>query len=793
MRKKHLLLTVYLTTLFVSTNLFAQVITDLIQPLRLKSGEKKSILISDIFYSENYNVHFTENKFVKLNYFPSEKKLVLQPDSNFTGVTSLEFILNNQNYSIPVFCKKESKVHFRFSPKKKYEKISVFGNFNDWNRHQYYMKPAGKGVYSVTVPIEPGSYQYKFFADGIELTDPKNPDSVSNGMGSYNSLLTVSSADTTREFLAQLSFKQKRDSAVLKFYYYSGIGLKPSDKNISAFLENRNISQSLKFNKQKIIIALPLNALRGLKRVRLVANYGSGITNFQTVFLLNGAPLKSTDDFSDWHKSIIYSLLIDRFYDGDKTNSIPIIHDSLSQKTNYMGGDFEGIIKKLQAGYFDSLGINTLWISPVYDNPNKAYREFPKPHRWTTGYHGYWPVNSFATDEHFGSIEQLKLLVKTAHKHGLKVLLDFVSHHVHKQNPIFEKHRDWFGSLYLPDGSMNIRQWDSHRLTTWFEPYLPSFDFIDSDVAVSFMTDNALWWIRITGADGFRHDAVKHVPNKFWRKLTSRLKASGLNNLYQIGETFGSYNLVSSYVNNGQLDAQFNFNLYNVAQAVFLDSSESFQSLNNELKKSFSIYGVNNLMGNIMDSHDKNRYMAYADGDIKLEQWDATELGWKNPPVVNHPSSYKKAELYYSYLLTVPGIPVIYYGSEFGMTGASDPDNRRMMRFGNQLNKYEKEMLKTVRTIVKLRRTHSALNFGDFLPVLIKHNVYAYLRSDLNERILVVLNKSNTKKESVEITLPEFIRGTSIRNLINGEEYKIRNNEISLKLNPLASKFYIIK
>ena len=211
----------------------------------------------------------------------------------------------------------------------------------------------------------------------------------------------------------------------------------------------------------------------------------------QTVFLLNGSPLKSTDKIFNWHDAIIYSLMIDRFYDGDKSNSIPIIHDSLSMKANYNGGDFAGIIKKLEAGYFDSLGVNVLWISPVYDNPNKAFRESPKPHRWTTGYHGYWPVNSFGTDEHFGTMEQLREIVQTAHKHNIKILLDFVSHHVHKENPLFKQHKDWFGSLYLPDGSLNIRQWDSHRLTTWFEPYLPSFDFLHSDDAINFITNNA--------------------------------------------------------------------------------------------------------------------------------------------------------------------------------------------------------------------------------------------------------------------------------------------------------------
>src|SRR5690606_30180448 len=125
------------------------------------------------------------------------------------------------------------------------------------------------------------------------------------------------------------------------------------------------------------------------------------------------------------------------------------------------------------------------------------------------------------------------------------------------------------------------------------------------------MTDNAVWWLKETGADGFRHDAVKHVPNEFWRLLTKKIKKefSGRKTYYQIGETFGSYELVSSYVNNGQLDAQFNFILYDTAIPTFAGTASSFTSLDQQMQKTFDVYGVNHLMGNVIDSHDKVRFM----------------------------------------------------------------------------------------------------------------------------------------------------------------------------------------
>ena len=142
---------------------------------------------------------------------------------------------------------------------------------------------------------------------------------------------------------------------------------------------------------------------------------------------------------------------------------------------------------------------------------------------------------------------------------------------------------DWFGQLELPDGRLNLRFWDEFRLTTWFEPYLPSFDYLGSEEALEEMTDVAVWWLNETGADGYRHDAVKHVPNKFWRRLNEKIKEQVASNrelpVYQIGETFGSYELISSYVNNGQLNSQFNFNLYDVALPTFIRDEASFSGL----------------------------------------------------------------------------------------------------------------------------------------------------------------------------------------------------------------------
>ena len=212
-------------------------------------------------------------------------------------------------------------------------------------------------------------------------------------------------------------------------------------------------------------------------------------------------------------------------------------------------------------------------MSPLVQNPMTAYQEYPAPHRYYSGYHGYWPVHLTQVDTHFGTSNELKTLVNKAHDNNMNVLLDFVSNHVHQESEIWQKHPEWFSPLELPDHRKNIRLWDEQRLTTWFDTFLPSIDHEQIPVS-NMLIDTALYWLNTYQLDGFRHDAVKHIHNIFWQMLTKRLKKEVIlpqkRNLYQIGETFGSRELIGSYISTGQLDAQFDFNLYFDARAVLL-------------------------------------------------------------------------------------------------------------------------------------------------------------------------------------------------------------------------------
>ena len=774
----------------------SQSIKDLIQPINILQDQPTTILLSDIFYSEKYDAVFTSSKSIKVSFDSKKNEVSFLPNADFSGMELVSFRLNNKEYQIPVKLVRSKKYLFSYKPTAGEKQVNLFGQFNSWDRQGLTMTDGnGDGTLEVEIPLDPGRYEYKFFIDGKEVVDPANPVKVSNGMGDFNSVRVIEESVKDKMFLHILESEKSKNNLKLKFYFENvdRSNLVSKESLITLFDNQKFPPELVQINGREITLTLKDEMLKGNHSVRIAVNRMGTTSNIQTI-QLNEGEIVGNSDYQTLNDNIIYSLMIDRFSNGDTSNDNPIKHDSLLKPANYQGGDLKGLINKVEEGYFEKLGVNAFWISPIIDNTNNAYREYPAPHRWYTGYHGYWPVSSTKVEEHFGDMKLVKEFIDLAHKNNSKVFLDYVAHHVHKEHWMWKDHRDWFGTYELPNGRLNLRLWDEYRLTTWFEPYMPSFDYTSSYEALEFMTDNAVWWLKVTKADGFRHDAVKHVPNEYWRMLTKKIKLNievpKNKDIYQIGETFGGIDLIASYVNNGQLNAQFNFNLYDVAIPTFLDEKTSFKLLDYQMQKSFQIFGYNNLMGNIMDSHDKIRYMAYADGDLQINDGKASEVAWNDPPKVDNPKSYDKLKLHLAYLLTIPGIPIIYYGDEIGMTGASDPDNRRMMRFDNEINDHEKQTLADVSKLIHIRRDHSALRYGDFLTLQADENIYAYLRSDMNERILTVINKS-PDANSIEFQLPTVYKLSKAIDLISGKEYEIKSGKIIINVNPTG--YLIVK
>ncbi|MCB0283376.1 MAG: alpha-glucosidase C-terminal domain-containing protein [Calditrichaeota bacterium] len=795
MKPLKLFLAIIFSSLLITCNTSLKPeIYDLIKTLRLTAGQTDTLMISDLWFAPDYDVAFIENPDLNLSYNASSGEIIVSADSAFQGMTLQKFTYINKEYAFPVKVNNLTAQTFKYKLKNKEESVRVIGSFNSWNRLNSPMTDAdGDGVYEKTFMLDNGRYEYKFYIDGNEIIDPANKEKVLNNFGQYNSLLVINNSSVERELIPN-GYQRRAKTITFKWLYNSQAKDTIDISDIIALQDNQVIAPeniSIKNN----LLSLEINSENVSPNcvIRMVVANNNFYTAESRVYLNNGEIADQSENKS-WRDAIVYSLIIDRFYDGDKSNTQKVNNPELKDKANYYGGDIRGIIEKLDTGYFDNLNVNVIWVSPVNQNPFEAYREYPEPRELYAGYHGYWPIEPEKVDVRFGDMGLLRDMVDKAHQKGMKVMLDFVSNHVHEQHPYYKEHPDWFGSVNLPDGRKNIRFWDEYRLTTWFEPYLPSFDYLASEEALNTVTDNAVWWLKESNADGFRQDAVKHVPNKFWRTLTKKIKEEieipENRKIYQIGETFGSYDLISSYVNNGQLDGQFNFNLYETALSAFSNPDVSFKVLDIEMAKTHDVYGMYHLMGNLMDSHDKARFMAIVEGDTDPDKGE--NIPWNNPPKVDDPDSYKKAQLYITYMMTIPGVPFVYYGDEFGMTGANDPDNRRPMRFGDQLSENEKQMLKSVQKIIKLRKDNSALRYGDFRSIYADKNVYAYLRADMLQKVLIVLNKSS-EETVVDLKLPVEYNFKSMIPLYGVKRYSLISNILNADIPAYGALVMLLK
>ncbi len=592
--------------------------------------------------------------------------------------------------------------------------------------------------WKIDLYLAPGQYQYIFEIDGKETLDPINSKQVSNGMGGLNSLIIIENSGSQPKIETKsFSSKQILINAV-------------NTTNLTALWQNQEI-ENVSINEENSVYSISIpNAAKSIKRsfIRLLGYNASKTSNDLLIPLEYGKVLNNIKNIerTDREASILYFMIVDRFKDSNPTNNHPLNVTEVHPKADFHGGDISGVTQKIKDGYFESLGVSTIWLSPIVQNPEGKYGLYPSPKTEFSAYHGYWPISFNKIDYRFGTPEDLHELVKTAHANNMNVLLDFVANHVHEEHPIIKEHPEWATNLYLPDGSLNTERWDDHRLTTWFDTFLPTLDLTNPEIT-HILTDSAVFWINEYDLDGFRHDATKHIPEYFWRTLTKKIKEQVIvarnKQVFQIGETYGSRELTASYINSGELDAQFDFNLYDAAFQAFANPTTSFTSLSTALNESEKYYGSHHLMGNISGNQDKPRFMAMADGSIRFDE-DSKHAGWNREIKVVDTTAYQKLSAFMAFNLTIPGIPVIYYGDEIGMTGGNDPDNRRMMRFKNH-NLNEEKTLNTIKKLSKFRRSNLALIYGDLNLIDVTDSTMVYSRNYFDKVTYVALNKSSSE------------------------------------------------
>lgn len=206
----------------------------------------------------------------------------------------------------------------------------------------------------------------------------------------------------------------------------------------------------------------------------------------------------------DIHNEVFYQILVDRFNNGDAKIQGEI---DIDDPHNYHGGDFQGIINKLDD--LQDIGITTISLSPIMDNKEK-------------GYHGFWITDFYQVNPQFGTMEDFERLVSEVHQRDMKIVIDFVFNYAADTNPLTNDpdKEDWW--LGTPAS-------DDERLSETVQ-----LDLTDPDAA-DYMLDAAIYWESETDIDGFKLPNVDLAPEAFIKDLTAALKENRPD-FYLIGD-----------------------------------------------------------------------------------------------------------------------------------------------------------------------------------------------------------------------------------------------------------------
>ncbi len=467
-----------------------------------------------------------------------------------------------------------------------------------------------------------------------------------------------------------------------------------------------------------------------------------------------------------WEDAVMYFALVDRFNDSDSSND-PV--SGVDPAAQYMGGDWVGVEQKLT--YLQDLGVNTIWLSAPYENrnlPGAAIDPVADTHMYSA-YHGYWPSpanvdysnpNSPSptpiVENRLGTSSDLHSLIGSAHADGMYVLFDYVMNHVDDQSGLYGAHQDWF---YLENGNPVLcspNYWnDSYYQTRCaFTNYLPAFDFYNPD-ARQWSVNDAVWWAKEYGIDGYRLDAIKHVPQTWLLELRSALSADFPNpaggRFYLVGETYDwdSQQTLRDFINpTTKLDGQFDFPLRKrICEAIFRRTM-SLGDLFNWWDGNDAYYGADTLMSTWIGNHDIPRAIHYASGQIQdCMQGSWVGNGWDASSYTQPTDAapYERLALAFGLMLTNRGVPLIYYGDEIGLAGGGDPDNRRMMQWTG-LNTQQQWLLDTVRALGQIRADHVSLRRGWRVTVTSGSDAFAYKMTGCgaSEDIYVLVNRGDS-------------------------------------------------
>lgn len=468
--------------------------------------------------------------------------------------------------------------------------------------------------------------------------------------------------------------------------------------------------------------------------------------------------VKATDvaNKASFSTDVIYQIVTDRFFDGDSTNNPTGAVFNTSDLTKYHGGDWQGIIDKIEDGYLTGLGVTALWISSpvknitVIDGSNN-----------NASYHGYWGKDFFQTNAAFGSMADFQRLISVAHQHGIKIVIDFVPNHT--STAVYGED----GALYRNGSLISTYSNDSQGIfnheTAWsdfstiengiYHSIYGLSDLNQQNATVDdYMKDAIDMWIDL-GVDGIRVDAVKHMSYGWLKNWMSSVYSN--EGVFTFGEWFygGTTNDkdFTNFTNNSGMSL-LDFRFSNALRNALGSKTGTMIDLYNVMASTSTEFDEVNDQVTFMDSHDMSRFMTLSSNNSRA------------------------VENAYVIMLTSRGVPNIYYGSEQYMTGSADPYNRGdMTSFSTTSTAY-----KTISRIAPLRKSNPALAYGTTVERWMNSDVLIYERQFGNSVVLTAVNRSSSNSYNIAglyTNLPAGTYSDVMQGLLGGNSITVASNK----------------